>query len=522
VVSLKNSTSTLEARSDLVHRLNAHFGQSLLLEAFVGWLSVESIVISLEDVGLRASAQTGGLRAYSSVAALGFVLTNSTNQSLVEAFRSGITWLTGRSLTVGDAPAPFLTDAVALLGCALGVSQLKEPKITNLLKSWMEKFLKNSFDVAPTWKQCLISVVQHIVDDSLLLKMPSDSESSDVRVVLSSRRLISKEELNINEEDAIISLLLEALTIQLDPAQIAMRIAAYDWIEIRNNVPNRSISTAHQKRIGDSDNLIKNNIKFEEKKQIEPKNVVFITALPVEHKAIELYLENKSELVHETGTIYTLGNFLSNGKEWKIALAQIGMGNIAAASETERAIHFFKPSYIFFVGVAGGIKDVEKGDVVAATKIYGYHSGKAGKTFQPRPNIGQSSYLLTQRAQVVSRNETWLNRLNPTPENVPHAFVGAMAAGEQVVTSKKSETFQLIRQNYSDALAIEMEGYGFLSAAFQHNNAGIHVLVIRGISDLIDDKNNPDPNSINRDKEFQALASKHASAFAFEVLAALE
>ena len=240
---------------------------------------------------------------------------------------------------------------------------------------------------------------------------------------------------------------------------------------------------------------------------------VILTALPVECKAVCAHLTAPSQEVHG-GTVYECGLFKSGDQTWEVAVAEIGAGNPNAAAEAQRAIDHFKPRVALFVGVAGGVKDVTLGDVVAATKIYDYGSGKAEAEFRPRPEIGQSSHPLEQRSRAEMRRGRWVRRIGkdlPTPP--PRVFVGPIAAGEAVVASRQSDIYQLVRRHYSDALAVEMEGYGFLRAA--HINPPVEALVIRGISDMISGKHRADAGGS------QEIASRHASAFAFEVLARL-
>ena len=241
---------------------------------------------------------------------------------------------------------------------------------------------------------------------------------------------------------------------------------------------------------------------------------VILTALPVEFNAVKAHLTDVVEEVHK-GTIYERGLFNSEKQTWQVVVVEIGAGNDRAAFEAERAINHFNPSIAIFVGVAGGIKDVHFGDVVAATKAHGYESGKAEEVFKPRPDAGKSSYDLVQRAKAVARNQDWTNRIkNSASEKLPKAFVGAIAAGEKVIASKKSDVYEFLRANYSDALAVEMEGRGFLEAAYA--NSQISSLIVRGISDSLDDKSDAD------DDFRQETASRNASAFAFEVLSRLE
>src|SRR5260370_24260569 len=114
---------------------------------------------------------------------------------------------------------------------------------------------------------------------------------------------------------------------------------------------------------------------------------VILTALPVEYEAVRAHLKDTREKIHE-GTIYELGHFQSGDQSWEVAIAEIGMGNPGAASAAERAIVFFKPRLVLFVGVAGGLKNVQIGDVIAAKQAYGFEYGEVEDIgFKTIPNV---------------------------------------------------------------------------------------------------------------------------------------
>ena len=243
------------------------------------------------------------------------------------------------------------------------------------------------------------------------------------------------------------------------------------------------------------------------------KRVIIFTALPIEYQAVQAHLQDLQEVAHPSGSQYEQGVFAGVGYRWNVLLVQTGMGNPRAAFEVERAIAYYQPSHVFFTGVAGGIKDVRIGDVVAATKVYAIEAGKADEEYRPRPDFGESSYPMVQHANVVARKKQWVNRIKMINggevDSPPNALVGPIAAGEKVIASTDSAAYAAIRRYFSDALAIEMESFGFFRAVYANRN--IQALAIRGISDLIDGKHAADAGGS------QERAVSHAAAFTFEV-----
>lgn len=235
------------------------------------------------------------------------------------------------------------------------------------------------------------------------------------------------------------------------------------------------------------------------------RTAIIMTAILVETAAVQKHLTGaKRETVR--GAEFTVGAF--NG--WRVATATTGKGNDAAAVVTERAIAHFKPEAAFFVGIAGGLKDVKIGDIVIAELVSSYAKGKeTDEQFHSRPDPHRSNHTAFEQGQAIARDMTWRQRWTALGKVVS----GHVVTGEVVIATRKTELYINIRNRFDDALAVETEGHGFLEAV--HRNESVRGLVIRGISDLLVGK------SITDMEGSQDIAADAAAAVAFEVLSRL-
>ncbi len=240
--------------------------------------------------------------------------------------------------------------------------------------------------------------------------------------------------------------------------------------------------------------------------------IVFLTALPLEYDAVIAHLPNgQIETQHDGGASYYVSEYVTPAnRHWRVAVRKLSVaGNYEAAQDSIDAISDFFPSYMFFVGVAGGIKNVQLGDVVASSMAKGYESVKVEEeVIKQRAHVEYPSRLLVELAFQMASQSQWRNKIKEI-EGQPKAQVCPIASGEKVITSP--EALKQLLQCCSDAVAVEMEAIGFLRTFRKRSH--VQGIVIRGISDMVKGKNVP-----GHDDKWQPIAARHAAGFAWAMV----
>jgi nucleoside phosphorylase len=249
--------------------------------------------------------------------------------------------------------------------------------------------------------------------------------------------------------------------------------------------------------------------------------VVILCAILAEFAAIRAQMLSTGREVDrrtiEPGDTYLTTTLAGEHVNWEILAAVSDQSNPASAASIVNGINAFKPWIAVFIGVAGGIPGkIKLGDVVAATTVIDYERGKetvAG--YEPREVHTQSAFPLTQLAGYVAVTDVWRRRITPAEDaSTAQVKVEPIAAGDKVVAAWDSPTAELIRRTAPRAVAVEMEGAGFLGAV--HRYRGVDGIVVRGISDMLDNKAGADGEG------WQPRAAARACAFAFEMLASYQ
>jgi nucleoside phosphorylase len=281
---------------------------------------------------------------------------------------------------------------------------------------------------------------------------------------------------------------------------------------------------------------IQHDVEVEEKpsERTRQDRVVILTATDVECDAVRQHLDERLGPIIETqdgDDFYEEGWFQSevNDRLWNVIVREIGEGNVNATLHTGSAIKRYEPKIILFLGTAGGKElKVEKGDVVVATLVYQamagkiYRSESGGLKIGSRPHSEKSNETLVNLARFCKRRNwqerikqeipgNWGDRIEKIPRSNPHVHIKPLISTDFVWTEVESDLHATLSERFDDAVAWEMEGFGFLTQA-NHKHT-VAAGVIRGISDFMQDK------AQNDEEGWREAAMMNASAFAFELIA---
>jgi REase_DpnII-MboI len=234
---VSNSTELLltDARSALERSL-ARRPQSELDLVYGYWLIRDSVSVA-EAVGIAARMlqRRGAQQDFQTVASLGYSyaaeLLRSGDRSTLKA---GLERLAGRQPFVDEQPMAFCSDAVGILGVALGTRALGESELDGKLSSWMRQFLPKIYQLDGTeaWQRCLFQSADKILNGKVGLPSAIIEHAEDVYIAMVSKGAIGLDGAQIGarwEEEALRMTLAEgALDVPFERA--AIRLACLQYI----------------------------------------------------------------------------------------------------------------------------------------------------------------------------------------------------------------------------------------------------------------------------------------------------
>ena len=224
-----------DARKQLLRELKCLCGKGNLDEAFAAWLLQSTDVgFQLKEAAQAASEHIGGQRTYRDIAILGFTAVVGILEDFQrEALHLGLEWVSGREPLIDGQPMDFCTDAVGLLGIAVGARFVSDASIKTQVNGWLEKVIKQSFrSRLDDWQICLFCAIEQIGNLNVTLLQPTGSQSADVRVALRSKGILP-DAVNSEHQDYTDALSLIKLDFGVNGSstRAALRLAALDSIQ---------------------------------------------------------------------------------------------------------------------------------------------------------------------------------------------------------------------------------------------------------------------------------------------------
>ncbi len=237
MVSVSTTSDFLlaDARAALRRRLTESC-RTELSRAFAAWLLREPETdAEFASLVSEAAKRDGAQQDFQTVAILGFGAdAGILGAAQIEVLKKGLRRQAGREVVIDGLPVAFCSDAVGILGMALGTKAVAEEDVTGRVVKWASKFLKDSYDTERTedWQRSLFAAADQQLGSPLNLSFPKSAAAADVRTALVARGLIESGGDNQAAEDAAQTLRLAIREPQneLNCDRAALRLAAVESV----------------------------------------------------------------------------------------------------------------------------------------------------------------------------------------------------------------------------------------------------------------------------------------------------
>lgn len=284
-------------------------------------------------------------------------------------------------------------------------------------------------------------------------------------------------------------------------------------------------------------------MKKEQKGQV---TVALVTVIDEEFEAVCRIFKLKK--LHPGG-LFRVRKLSPTGVYDIMATRSDGWGNTAAGETVTDIIEDFSPRYIVLIGIAGGVRRIDKpdgvklGDVVIPNYIEYSELKKLhkGKTFRRSFPIDHPSYYIRRSLAepLVDPPGKWQKRIvkKRPGSGSPKAHIGSLVAGETLLGDPKADYQKQVLTDYYRAIAVDMESMGVGREVYHQRRSPYYnpqYIVVRGISDYVyvdesgifstkkkkKKKKAPADNQSTRDK-WRVYAAESAAAFALEMVDSL-
>ncbi len=239
---------------------------------------------------------------------------------------------------------------------------------------------------------------------------------------------------------------------------------------------------------------------------ITKRNILIITSTKIEALEINKFMQNKKIITikeHINKKSITLGRIHNHN----IISITTGVGKINTAFWTSYIISKYKISHIINIGVASGIysqknKFIKIGDVVISTQAVNYDF-----------NLHRFGYEIGQVPEHPKKFKASINLIRKVSKviktsNTISYIMGLIITGDQFIDHQNYQ--EEIPEEFQNAIAVDMESAAMAQVAY---NFKIPFIIIRGISDIVNNENNYDDY-----KKFIRKASINSSKTAVNLI----